>query len=249
MSVRKLRLSHSPARKLIPLAVTVVAGSVAATASATTHASPSSTDPPTVGGSAVVGEELTASNGNWEGEPTSFTYQWRRCDVSGGACADVVNATAKSYGVRTADVGHRLRVAVTAGNAEGKASATSDATATVHPAEASATPTPAPAPAKVRNRPPSIRFFSLHRVGLRVYARFRVCDDGFKPITIVQRDLELGVAAYTRRFANQARPCRTTSRSWTPPARFHHGRYTATLRAVDKSGRSSTTVSRSIFLA
>jgi hypothetical protein len=243
MSARILRLLHSRARKLMPFAITVIAGSAAATALAMGTASPSNTDPPAVAGSAVVGEELTASDGNWQGEPTSFAYQWRRCDASGGACADVVNATAKSYGVRTADVGHRLRVAVTAGNTDGKASATSDATATVRSAE------PTPAPPTARNKPPSIRFFSLRRVGLKVYARFRVCDDGFKPITIVQRDRKLGVSAYTRRFANQARPCRTTSRNWTPPARFRHGRYTATLRAVDKSGRSSTTVSRSILFA
>jgi hypothetical protein len=95
---------------------------------------------------------------------------------------------------------------VTAGNTDGKYSATSDATATVRSAE------PTPAPAAARNKPPSIRFFSLRHVGLKVYARFRVCDDGFKPITIVQCDRKLGVAGYTRRFANQARPCRTTSR-------------------------------------
>jgi len=49
-----------------------------------------------------------------------------------------------------------------------------------------------------------------------------------------------------RRFANQARPCQVTSRNWMPPARFRHGRYTATLRAVDKAGRTSGTVSRSL---
>ena len=67
-------------------------------------------------------------------------------------------------------------------------------------------------------------------------------------MTIVQRDLKLGVLAYTRKFASPGRPCTIVVRGWNPPARFHNGRYTATLRAVDKSGRSSTTVSRSLFL-
>jgi hypothetical protein len=200
---------------------------------------PVNTAKPTIEGSAIVGEELTASNGTWTGGATSFSYQWQRCDSTGGACLDVTDATSRRYGVRTADVGHRIRVAVSAKNASSSSTAASEPTALVTASGGTPTTTPA-------NRAPTITFLSLRRSGLRVFVRFRVCDDGTKPVTIVQRDVKAGVRSYTRRYASQARPCRTTTRNWTPPARFRHGRYTATLRAVDKSGRSSQTVSRTI---
>jgi hypothetical protein len=199
---------------------------------------PVNTAKPTIEGSAIVGDELTASNGTWTGGATSFSFQWQRCDTNGGSCTDVTDATSRRYGVRTADVGHRIRVAVTAKNASSSSTATSEPTALAR-ASGGTTATP--------NRAPTISFLSLRRSGARVFARFRVCDDGFKPITIVQRDVKAGARSYTRRYASLARPCRTTTRNWTPPARFRHGRYTATLRAVDKSGRSSPTVSRTIF--
>jgi hypothetical protein len=197
---------------------------------------------PSVSGTAIVGEELTADAGTWTGGATTFTFQWQRCDSVGNACVDVANATARSYGVRTADVGHRMRVEVTAKNASSSAKSTSDSTAVVR---SSTTPTPSPT---ARNKAPSIAFLSLRHVGVRVIARFRVCDDGYKAVAIVQRDLKLGVLAYTRHFASKAKPCSIAQRTWKPAPRFHNGRYTATLRAVDKSGKSSRTVSRSLRL-
>lgn len=195
---------------------------------------------PSITGSAIVGEELTASNGIWTGGASSFTFQWQRCDTGGNSCANVTDATSRTYGVRTADVGHALRVAVTAKNASSNSTATSDSTAAVR--RTAVTPTAA------RNKAPTITFLSLRHSGKRVIARTRVCDDGFKAVTIIQRDVKRGVLAYQRRFASQARPCQIVVRTWTPPARFRDGRYTATLRAVDKSGRTSRTVSRSLFL-
>jgi len=199
---------------------------------------------PAISGSAMVGDELTADAGTWSGGATTFTFQWQRCDSAGMGCADVTNATARSYGVRTADVGHRMRVEVTAKNASSSATATSDPSAVVR---SSSTPTPTPTPT-AKNKAPSITFLSLRHVGVRVIARFRVCDDGFKRIAVVQRDLRVGVLAYTRHFASSAKPCTVAQRTWKPAPRFHNGRYTATLRAVDKSGRSSRTVARSLRL-
>jgi hypothetical protein len=197
---------------------------------------PVSTAKPTITGQAVVGEELVAANGTWTGGATTFTYQWQRCD-SGGSCADVIDATSRRYGVRSADVGHRMRVAVTAKNASSSATATSDMTEIV----SRGTPTPS------INKAPTITFLSLKRNGVRIIARFRVCDDGFKAVTIVQRDVKRGVLAYTRRFAATARPCQALTRNWMLPPRFRHGTYTTTLRAVDKSKRTSRTISRSLF--
>jgi hypothetical protein len=200
---------------------------------------PVSTAKPTITGDTVVGEELVASNGTWTGGATTFTYQWQRCDSAGGSCADVTDATSRRYGVRSADVGHRMRVAVTARNASSSATAMSDVTAMV----SRGMPMPTPS----INKAPTIKFLSLKRNGVRIIARFRVCDDGFKSVTIVQRDVKRGVLAYTRRFAASARPCQALTRNWMLPPRFRHGTYTATLRAVDKSKRTSRTISRSLF--
>jgi hypothetical protein len=119
--------------------------------------------------------------------------------------------------------------------------ATSSQTATV----ASGT---APSPPVVRrNHAPTIAFTGLKRVGFRIYARFRVCDDSAKPVTVVERDLMARRLAYTRRFSIKPIPCGTHSRSWQLIARFRHvGRYISTLRAIDKSGASSRTASRSL---
>jgi hypothetical protein len=201
---------------------------------------PVNTAKPTITGQAVVGEELVASNGTWTGGATTFSYQWQRCDSTGGSCTDVTDATARRYGVRSADAGNRMRVAVTARNASSRATAMSDPSALV-----SRGTTPAPTPAV--NKAPTIKFLSLKRAGVRMIARFRVCDDGAKAVTIVQRDLKRGVLAYTRRFASSARPCQSLTRDWMLPPRFRHGTYTATLRAVDKSKRTSRTISRSLF--
>jgi hypothetical protein len=98
-----------------------------------------------------------------------------------------------------------------------------------------------------RNHPPTISFLSLKRVGIRVYARFRTCDDAAKAITVIERDTKAGKPAYTRRFTVAGLPCGTHARNWILAPRFRgHGRYTATLRAVDKSGASSRTVSHSL---
>ena len=56
-----------------------------------------------------------------------------------------------------------------------------------------------------------------------------------------------GRLGYVRRFS--VAPCSgTQSRNWMLIPRFQHqGRFTTTLRAVDKSGKSSRTVGRSLF--
>jgi hypothetical protein len=54
-----------------------------------------------------------------------------RCDAAGGACADVPGATGGTYVLGAADVGSTMRVAVTARNAAGEATAVSAPTAVV----------------------------------------------------------------------------------------------------------------------
>src|SRR5919198_2280480 len=87
---------------------------------------------PSVTGKAQVGEALAVKLGTFTGGiPTKFALQWQRCDANGLSCVDISGAAAESYGVRSADAGHTLRVEVTASNDFGSDQATSDRTAVV----------------------------------------------------------------------------------------------------------------------
>lgn len=100
---------------------------------AASTAVPRNTKPPTISGTAEVGQTLTATAGSWSGNPTSFHYAWSMCDANGAACLAIGGATAKIYTVTQSGVGHTFRVSVTARNASGSASATSAATSVVPP--------------------------------------------------------------------------------------------------------------------
>lgn len=103
----------------------------APTAVVSSASAPSNTQPPTVSGTAQVGSTLTASNGAWNGSPTSYAYQWSRCDQTGSSCAAVVGATASTYKLAQIDAGNTLRVTVTATNSAGSTASTSVPTAVV----------------------------------------------------------------------------------------------------------------------
>jgi hypothetical protein len=203
---------------------------------------PTNTAAPTVSGTAKVGEQLSADAGTWTGGVKSYAYQWQRCDASGGACVSIQDATAKVYGVRSIDTGNTLRVVVTATNLAGTTNAVSSPTSLVN------SNVTAPAPTPAANKAPTIKFFSLKRVGNRVYARFSLCDDSSRNVTVVERDVMAGRLGYVRRFSIAPKPCGTHARNWMLIPRFHHaGKFTSSLHAVDKAGASSRTVSRSIF--
>lgn len=202
----------------------------AVVAPATSSAAPKNTAQPTISGTPKVGQELTAENGTWTGNPTAYAYQWQRCDADVASCASVVGATGKTYGVRLADLGYRLRVAVTARNAKGSATANSAITTIVAPA------------VTITNKRPTIVIVSVRFSGATVYARFRICDDSSKNLTVLATDSRPNVASYTRRFTTLVppRPCGVYTRHWTPALRFRGpGRYTVTLRARDMSGLTS----------
>ena len=88
---------------------------------------------PTISGTAEVGITLVATRGTWTGKPTSFRFSWLRCDANGAACVAIGGATAKIYTPTTADIGHTIRVTVTAKNTSGSTAATSAATGVVPP--------------------------------------------------------------------------------------------------------------------
>jgi hypothetical protein len=98
---------------------------------------PRPTSEPVVTGSAEQGRRLSASRGSWTGStPISFAFRWVRCGADGGSpdggnCIFVQGGTGSRYDLTSADVGFRMRVRVTATNADGSRTVASNPTATV----------------------------------------------------------------------------------------------------------------------
>jgi len=90
-----------------------------------TPSRPLNTSPPSTSGTAIVGNDLTASLGAWQGEPTSYTYEWQLCNEQGSACNNISGATGATLTLTSGYVGHRLRAVVIAGNAGGNTAAVS----------------------------------------------------------------------------------------------------------------------------
>jgi hypothetical protein len=116
---------------------------------------PRNTGEPSVSGRTVQGRTLRTTNGTWSGTtPLTFRYRWLRCDTTGGGvngvnCATIPAATRRTYLLRFADVGHRIRSRVIASNADGTASANSNATpGVVQPSSTAGRP--------ANTRPPTI---------------------------------------------------------------------------------------------
>src|SRR5438093_9193006 len=97
---------------------------ITAATSAAPQAAPANVDPPTITGTATVGEVLTAHNGTWDNSPTDFRYRWLRCNSSGSGCL-LLAADGQTYRLGQVDVGHTMRVRVTAINADGATNARS----------------------------------------------------------------------------------------------------------------------------
>jgi hypothetical protein len=90
----------------------------------------------------MQGQTLSASAGTWSGMQTGYSYKWEACDTSGANCTAIAGASSytlsgapatTNYKLSSANVGHTLRVVVTATNSAGSAAATSAPTATVTP--------------------------------------------------------------------------------------------------------------------
>jgi acid phosphatase type 7 len=98
----------------------------------TTPSAPANVGLPTISGTTRVGDLLTANAGTWSGtQLIAYQYQWQDCDQAGGACVDIAAATSQTYVLTSGDLGHTVRVAVTASNDWGSAAASSNATAVV----------------------------------------------------------------------------------------------------------------------
>ena len=100
---------------------------------------PNNTSLPTISGTAQDNQTLTADHGNWSGTtPISYAYMWLRCDTAGANCVDNGGAS-QTYDVASGDVGHKLRVMVTATNSKGSDTAKSNPTAVVVAASGAST--------------------------------------------------------------------------------------------------------------
>lgn len=75
---------------------------------------------PAISGSAIVGQQLSVSDGSWHHSPTAYAYQWRRDG------AEISGATASAYTLTSADGGSSIDCVVTATNASGSGSAAAD---------------------------------------------------------------------------------------------------------------------------
>ena len=102
--------------------------------------SPLNVMPPTIAGTAAQGQVLGASSGSWTEAPTSYAYRWQDCNALGEACTDATGATASSYTLAVGDVGHTMRVVVTASNASGSTAARSLPSAVVSAKEGASAP-------------------------------------------------------------------------------------------------------------
>ncbi|HWX44650.1 MAG TPA: hypothetical protein VNY52_04930, partial [Solirubrobacteraceae bacterium] len=88
-------------------------------------AAPTNSSLPTIGGTATLGQTLSATTGAWTGSPSTYAYQWQDCDSAGANCANVSSATSATYKLGSGDVGHTVRVVVSASNSAGQTPATS----------------------------------------------------------------------------------------------------------------------------
>jgi GH25 family lysozyme M1 (1,4-beta-N-acetylmuramidase) len=97
--------------------------------------SPALSSPPSIVGQAEAGKLLAVVPGTWQGgKPVTFAYQWKRCDAAGRNCVPITGATHEKYKPVSGDVGHSLKVLVTAAAASGSVNALAPPTVAVSPA-------------------------------------------------------------------------------------------------------------------
>lgn len=89
----------------------------------------------TTGGQAQVGTTLSSQPGAWsapEGAGSiTYAYRWQSCKGSGEGCQPIAGAESASYTPSPADVGHTLRVTVTAADSDGHTAISSAPSAVV----------------------------------------------------------------------------------------------------------------------
>ncbi len=102
-------------------------GPIAPIAPITVSLPPSNSAAPVISGETVVGSTLTATQGIWNNEPTSYSYQWQSSRNGGASWASVSGATLPTFDNKASFMKRHIRVIVTATNSSGSSAATSNA--------------------------------------------------------------------------------------------------------------------------
>lgn len=79
--------------------------------------------PSIYGASLAQGATLTAVEGSWSNQPTSYSYQWQADTSGNGSFSNIAAATSRTYVIAAGQAGDAIRVQVTATNAAGSSSA------------------------------------------------------------------------------------------------------------------------------
>jgi len=205
---------------------------------------------PTVSGAAQAGAVLSSLPGSWlERLSNEFGYQWRRCDASGWACADIPGAMSPNYVPVAADVGHTLRARVTGtfvGSSEQGTPQDSSPTAVVAPATTTVPKIASfTAALKTLRR---VRVRTLTDKGLRVRVHCsrtcRVSIDllGRGGVKLAHR------GALLRGATSRTYTVRLSSRARRIVRRFHSGNLKLMLHLKSRDGERQT-LSRTLQLA
>jgi hypothetical protein len=105
-------------------------------------ATPVNTQLPVISGTTAQGYTLSVSTGTWTGGALTYTYAWGQCDATGQNCGVINGATASTYTLTAANVGHEIQVKVFAHNSAGSTTAKSQPTAVVTACPAGQTGSP-----------------------------------------------------------------------------------------------------------
>jgi PKD repeat protein len=88
---------------------------------------PAAVEGPVIEGSAQVGDQVFAGNGQWSGSrPLSYYYQWERCNTAGESCSAIEGASKPGYTISSGDAASTLRVKVSVKNSLASAAALSE---------------------------------------------------------------------------------------------------------------------------
>lgn len=118
----------------------------------TTKNAPSSTSLPSIEGAKqpLLGSALSGTPGTWSAPsaagPLTYGFQWEQCDTQGQSCAPIPGATGQTYTPVASDLGHTLRLLVSASDNDGLTQAASMASAVVEAKSEGPPPGPASGP-------------------------------------------------------------------------------------------------------
>lgn len=95
---------------------------------------PTNTAVPLITGTTRTGATLTATTGSWTSSPspsTTYTYQWKRANTSGGSYTGISSGVNSTYVLTDADIGKYIKVAVVATNTAAASTAALSASTSV----------------------------------------------------------------------------------------------------------------------